>query len=86
MLGADAVPRRKPDPDHLLRVVHALGPGRAAYVGDSITDVQTARAAGIPMVLVAHGYSSQDPASLGADALVADLSGVEAALRELPMA
>lgn len=84
VLGADAVPRRKPDPDHLLRVVAALGPGRAAYVGDSATDVQTARAAGLPVVLVAHGYSRQDPASLGADVLVADLSGVEAALRGLP--
>lgn len=83
VLGADAVPRRKPDPDHLLRVVAALGPGRAAYVGDSITDVQTAQAAGIPIVLVAHGYSNQDPASLGADVLVPDLGGVEAALRGL---
>ena len=43
-------------------------------VGDSETDVKTARAAGLKAtVLVSYGYSSIPVASLGADAVINDL-------------
>lgn len=51
-VGANDVPRAKPHPDMLLRCLehfHAL-PTAAVYVGDSETDHQAARAAGIRFV------------------------------------
>ncbi|HEX2135956.1 MAG TPA: HAD family hydrolase [Microvirga sp.] len=57
--GRDSFPYFKPDPRHLLLTVEKAGgdPGRAVMVGDSITDIATARAAGIPAVAVSFGYS-----------------------------
>ena len=42
-------------------------PRNAVMVGDSMTDVATARAAGIPVVAVDFGYTEVPPAELGAD-------------------
>lgn len=58
IVAGDTLPVKKPHPD---TVGHALatfdlGPGDALLVGDSATDVRTARAAGIPVWLVGHGY------------------------------
>jgi phosphoglycolate phosphatase len=83
VLGGDALPRRKPDPAPLREALGRLPPGRAAFVGDSAIDVQAARAADLPMVLLRHGYCQQDPDSLGAHAVVSGLDEVEAALRGL---
>ena len=76
VVGGDAVPRRKPDPAQLLNLVNGLGarPENTIMVGDSETDVKTARAAGLKAtVLVSYGYSSIPVASLGADAVINDL-------------
>lgn len=60
---------RKPDPAPLLHVVGRLGASRETtlYVGDSATDVATARAAGVPVVLVSYGYSARPATQLGAN-------------------
>ena len=49
MLARDEVDSPKPSPDHLLQVVDMLEatPERVVYIGDSTTDLTTARAAGI---------------------------------------
>ena len=49
VLGADAVPARKPDRDHLLAVLGGLGvqPAATLYVGDSEIDRACAHAAGV---------------------------------------
>jgi 2-phosphoglycolate phosphatase len=54
--GAD-VTRRKPDPEGLLKCAAALGiaPGEAVYVGDTPTDVQASRAAGMGVITVLSG-------------------------------
>lgn len=54
--GAD-VNRRKPDPEGLLKCAAALGiaPGEAVYVGDTPTDIQASRAAGMPVIAVLSG-------------------------------
>jgi len=80
VVGADQVPNRKPAPEHLQQTLAAMGEGRAAYVGDSATDVETARGAGVPVILLSHGYSRVDPADLGADAVVDRMDQVPAAL------
>jgi phosphoglycolate phosphatase len=61
----------KPDARHLTYTIDACGGDvkRALMVGDSITDVQAARNAKIPVVLVSFGYTIEKASTLGADAI-----------------
>jgi phosphoglycolate phosphatase len=83
--GQDTFAMRKPDPDMLrLTIVRAGGDtGHAVMVGDSMTDVATARAAGIPVVAVDFGYTETAPAQLGADRLISHFDDLPAAVMEL---
>lgn len=58
VIGGDSLPFRKPDPRVLLSLVEAFDvrPDRSLLVGDSEVDAATARAAGVPFVLMKHGY------------------------------
>lgn len=57
--GADTFAYRKPDPRHLTETIVRAGGNRerAIMVGDSRTDIDTAKAAGIPVVAVDFGYT-----------------------------
>ncbi len=57
MLGADTLPVRKPDPEHFFETVRRCGGdiSRSCLIGDTATDHNTARAAGVPSVLVTFG-------------------------------
>jgi phosphoglycolate phosphatase len=57
--GQDTFPYRKPDPRHLFGTIKAAGGDveRALMVGDSRTDIDTAKTAGIPVVAVDFGYT-----------------------------
>lgn len=57
LLGADTLPIRKPDPEHYFETVRRVGgtAGRSLLIGDTVTDRDTARAAGVPVVLVGFG-------------------------------
>ncbi|MGE0499381.1 MAG: phosphoglycolate phosphatase [Rhizobiaceae bacterium] len=59
--GQDTFPWRKPDPRHLIDTITKAGgdPTRAVMVGDSRTDIDTAKAAGIPVVAVDFGYTDR---------------------------
>jgi phosphoglycolate phosphatase len=59
--GADTFAFRKPDPRHLLETIAKAGGDRdrAVMVGDSRTDIDTAKAAGIPVVAVDFGYTDR---------------------------
>ena len=46
------------------------GGGRAVLVGDSITDAETARAAGVPFVAVSYGFPGRPVSELGAAAVI----------------
>lgn len=57
LVGADTLPVRKPDPAPLVEAVTRAG-GRlthAALVGDTLTDRETARAAGVASIMVTFG-------------------------------
>jgi phosphoglycolate phosphatase len=72
VVGADAAPKPKPDASHLVKAVLDAG-GDVAFsimVGDSETDVLTARAAGAPVIAVPFGYTEIAPKNLGADILI----------------
>lgn len=68
----------KPDPAGLVETLRRLeaGPQRALYIGDSMTDVETARAAGVAVALVMGGYTATPAGSLGADRVVTGLADV----------
>jgi phosphoglycolate phosphatase len=57
VLGADALPVRKPDPRHLTETILRAGgaTSSAVMIGDTPTDRDAARAAGVPCVLVGFG-------------------------------
>ena len=59
--GQDTFAFRKPDPRHLLETIARAGgdPANALMVGDSRTDIDTAKAAGIPVVAVDFGYTDR---------------------------
>lgn len=70
IVGGDTLAVRKPDPAPLHQAIARAGGGRAVFVGDSITDADTARAAGLPFVAVSFGFSDRPVAALGADAVI----------------
>ena len=68
-IGGDTLGRRKPDPAPLLHAMRALdaAPAETVMVGDNHHDVAAARAAGVPVAVVAYGYGGRPAAELGAD-------------------
>jgi len=84
--GQDTFGFRKPDPRHLTETVRLAGgePVRAVMVGDSATDIDTARAAAIPVVAVTFGYSTVPVASLRPDRVIDRFSELYATVETLP--
>ncbi len=64
--GSDTFSVRKPDPQHLLGTVEKAGGKRehTIMIGDSKTDIDTAKAANIPIIAVTFGYTDVDVSSL----------------------
>jgi phosphoglycolate phosphatase len=83
VVAGDTLPVRKPDPAPLHEAIARAGGGRAAFVGDSITDADTARAAGIGFVAVSFGFSDRPVADLGADIVIDDYAELVPALARL---
>jgi phosphoglycolate phosphatase len=85
VIGGDRLAVRKPDPGHLRAVLERLGarPARAVMVGDSATDLATARAVGLPCVLVSFGYTPIPAAALGADRVIDHMGELPDALAGL---
>ncbi|WP_333833327.1 phosphoglycolate phosphatase [Rubrimonas sp.] len=65
--AGDSLPVRKPDPAMPRLVLEKVGATGALYVGDSETDVETARGAGLTMALYAHGYRKTPLEQMDAD-------------------
>ncbi len=72
MLGADTLSVRKPDPEHLFETVRRAGgnPAQSLLVGDTVTDRDTSKAAGVPSILVTFGPAGGDMAALAPEALL----------------
>ena len=70
--GRDTFAKSKPDPGHLTGTIALAGgdPSHAVMIGDSEVDLRTARAAGIPIVLVSFGYATAPLHGLSPDAMV----------------
>jgi len=83
--GQDTFGVGKPDPKPLIGTVVAAGgsKGRAIMVGDSATDIKTARAAGLPVIAVDFGYTDVPVTELGPDRVISHFDELEAACADL---
>jgi len=72
LVGADTLPTRKPDVAPYLAAVERAGGvvARSMLVGDTETDRQTARNAGVPVALVTFGPEGAGVARLAPEALL----------------
>ncbi|HEX4765884.1 MAG TPA: HAD-IA family hydrolase [Lichenihabitans sp.] len=70
--GQDTFAQSKPDARALTGTIALAGgeAARAVMVGDSITDIATARAAGVPVVAVDFGYTDRPVAELDPDLVI----------------
>ncbi|WP_297779816.1 HAD-IA family hydrolase [uncultured Roseovarius sp.] len=85
LTGADTLAVRKPDPEHLRETVRRAGgdPNRALMVGDTVTDHETARAAGVPSVLVGFGPGGAAVAALNPEAVIGHYDELPGVVRRL---
>jgi phosphoglycolate phosphatase len=83
--GAGRMSYVKPDARIFHDVVRDIGghDGGAVMVGDSITDLKTARAAGVPCILFSYGYTPVPASDLGADLVLDDFADLPGALKAL---
>ena len=83
--GAGRFDYVKPDARVFHHVIEELGGGGAGAVliGDSKTDVATARAANAPVILVDYGYTPEPAHTLGADAVTGDFAEIPQLVAQL---
>lgn len=74
IIGGDTLPQQKPDPTALLHVMRMaeVQAQDALFIGDSRTDVQAAKAAGVACVAMSYGYNHGRPIAEESPALVID--------------
>jgi phosphoglycolate phosphatase len=86
--GRNTFAVNKPDGGALLQTIAKAGgdPGRAVMVGDSRTDIDTARDAGVPVVAVTFGYAREPIESLKPDRVIGDYGELWGAVESLGVA
>jgi phosphoglycolate phosphatase len=83
--GQDTFAWWKPDPRALLSTIDRAGgdPSRCVMVGDSRTDIDTAKAAKIPVVAVDFGYTDVHVRELGPDKVISHFDQLWEAVAEV---
>ncbi len=86
--GQDTFGVQKPDPEVLRRTIAAAGgsPQRAVMIGDSATDIRTARAAGVPVIAVDFGYSEEPIAAFAPDRVISHFAQLPDAIAAIAFA
>ena len=86
--GQDTFGVQKPDPEVLRRTIAAAGGNiqNTVMIGDSLTDIRTARAAGVPVIAVDFGYTERPVAEFGPDRIVSRFAQLPAAVAGLCVA
>ena len=83
VISGDTLPRNKPDPLPLLHAAAHFGvaPAEALMIGDSVSDVKAARAAGFRIFCMIYGYNhGQDIRDFHPDAVMDSLVEVQGLL------
>ena len=77
--GSDTFNYCKPDPRHLTSVVEILDGdvNKTIMIGDSETDANAAKAAGIPVILLENGYTEKNTTEIYHNHLIKDFIGIE---------
>ncbi len=83
--GQDSFAMCKPDGRALSLTIEKAGGSleRAVMVGDSITDIATARSAGVPVVAVDFGYTDRPVRELGPDRIISHFDELDDAIDAL---
>jgi len=85
LLGADTLPVRKPDPEHLFETVRRAGGdiSRCVLIGDTATDRDTSRNAGVPSILVTFGPGDDDVRDFAPEGLISHFDQLPDEVRRL---
>ena len=80
--GQDTFGMQKPDPEVLRRTIAVAGGDLtdAIMIGDSATDIRTARAAGIPVIAVDFGYSDRPVSEFDPDRIISHFAQLQSAI------
>jgi len=85
VVSGDTLPKKKPDPLPLLHAAEFFGvaPDEALMVGDSVSDVTAARAAGFQIVCMSYGYNhGRDIRDAQPDAVIDSLIQIRGLLEQ----
>ena len=80
VVSGDTLPKKKPDPMPLLHVAEHFGviPEKSLMLGDSVSDVKAARAAGFQIICMSYGYNhGMDIRDAHPDAVIDSMSELE---------
>ena len=77
--GSDTFDYCKPDPRHLTNVIEIMQGDikKSLMIGDSETDAESAKAAGIPFILLEDGYTEKKVSEIYHDYLIKDFVNIE---------
>ena len=77
--GSNTFDYCKPDPRHLTNVIEIMQGNvkKSIMIGDSETDSETARSAGVPFILIENGYTEKTTSEIHHDYLISDFIGIE---------
>lgn len=85
IVSGDTLPKKKPDPLPLLHVAEHFGvtPAEATMIGDSVSDVKAARAAGFQIICMSYGYNhGMDIRDANPDAVIDSMAELEGLLSQ----
>ena len=76
LVGGDSLSKSKPDPFPLLNICEKLNTeiSDSIMIGDSLTDLNAGKGAGMPVVLVSYGYTDNKDIYNEADLVINDFS------------
>lgn len=84
IIGSDDLERNKPFADHIWAAAGHKGQARKiVMIGDSLPDVQAAKNAKVPVIVMSYGYSTTPVEKLGADRILRRFRDVPSALKDL---
>lgn len=86
VVAGDSLPRKKPDPLPLYHIFERLGLplSSGVMVGDSISDIRAAQAAGMPVICVSFGYNQGlDLTKVGPDAIIDSFAELPALIDQI---
>ncbi|MBO9424806.1 phosphoglycolate phosphatase [Labrenzia sp. R4_1] len=85
VVGGDTFAVSKPHAEPVLGAIKRAGgtPDGSIMIGDSVTDIKAARAAGIPVVAVDFGYTPVPVSELGPDRIISHFDELAGAIADL---